>query len=210
MSSRMNLKNRSGLLALILLGLSLNACIWEVGLPASGDNTFAPVNPVKGMHIQPIIKDQNSQPFFKDESKVGMRTPPPGTIPTTGHPRTQFAEIEAAELLQNPVPLSKENLEFGRYLFDENCAVCHGSDGHGQGPIVAAGHFGQPPTLNSDNLRARPDGRIYHIITYGQNSMWPYKNNLTEMERWAVVNYVRALQRADFPEPTDLDQMRNQ
>lgn len=210
MSSRPNHIPRATLIAMILVGLSLNACIFEVGLPASGDNTFAPVNPVPGMHVQPLFKDQSDQPFFKDESRIGMRTPPPGTVPTTGHPRTQFADLDQADLLQNPVPRTEDNLEFGRFLFDENCAVCHGLDGHGQGTIVAAGHFGQPPTLNSDNLRARSDGRIYHIITYGQNSMWPYKNNLTEMERWAVVNYVRALQRADFPEPTDLDQMQNQ
>lgn len=206
----MNTKTRVTLAALALLGLTLSGCLYEVGLPASGDKTFAPLNPIEGMHVQNKFKDQAAQEMFRSDQPEGMRYPPPATLPVDFAGRNDFATPGEYAQLSNPVPITTQSLAYGRFLYEANCVVCHGTEGHGDGPIVESGHYGAPPTLNSVNLRSAEDGRIYHIITYGQNSMWPYKNNLTELERWAVVNYVRALQRADFPEPRDLDRMRLQ
>ncbi len=209
MSSQRTKNIRFGLVVLAGLGLLLSGC-YEIGLPADGDKTFAPLNPIEGMHIQPAFKDQQAQPIYRGDQPDGMRYPPPQTVPTHGIGHDEFATPDDSAQLGNPVPVSEKSLVYGQFLYDTNCAVCHGMEGHGDGTIVEAGHFGAPPTLNSDGLRGQPDGVLYHIITYGQNSMWPYKNNLTEMERWAVVNYIRALQRADLPEPMDLDRMQRQ
>ena len=210
MSYGRTLKTRDAFLAVALLSISLGGCIYEVGLPASGDRTFAPLNPIEGMHVQPSAKDQSYQQMYRADQPVGMRMPPPGTLPTDFAGRDEFATPAESARLANPVPITEDSLTYGQFLYDTHCSVCHGMAGHGDGSIVEAGHFGAPPTLNSANLRSAEDGRIYHIITYGQNSMWPYKNNLKEMERWALVHYVRALQRADMPEPADLDRMRQQ
>lgn len=203
-------KKTSYALAIIVAGTLLGGCIYEVGLPASGNKTFAPVNPVEGMHVQPVYRDQQAQPTFRDDQVDGMRYPPPGTIAVDSVARDEFATRADSTQWGNPVPINSDSLEYGRFLYNTNCAVCHGMEGHGDGTIVEAGHFGAPPTLNSAGLRGRSDGEIYHVVTYGQGTMWSFKNQLTEMERWAVVNYVRALQRADSPEPRDLDRMRNQ
>lgn len=203
-------KLKIGIIAAALLGMSLGGCIFEVGLPADGDNQFGRLVPIQGMHQQSLFKDQQSQPVYRDDQAEGMRYPPPKTIPVDGYLRPDEPVQSDSAQLANPVPTTEENLEYGRFLYDEQCAVCHGMEGHGDGTIVEAGHFGAPPTLNSDRLRAQRDGEIYHVITYGQGLMWAYDNNLTEMERWAVVNYVRALQRADYPEPVDLDRVRQQ
>ena len=196
-------------LVIAAMALSLGGCIYEVGwLPADGDDQFMRFVPIQGMHQQTHYRDQFAQPTFRDDQAEGMRYPPPKTVPVDGYHRDDQPDVAQSAAMANPVPMTQENLKYGQYLYDEQCAVCHGMEGHGDGTIVEAGHYGAPPTLNSDRLRGLSDGEIYHIITYGQGLMWPYDNNLTEMERWAVVNYVRALQRADFPEPIDLDRMR--
>jgi mono/diheme cytochrome c family protein len=52
------------------------------------------------------------------------------------------------------------------------------------------------PTYHDDRLRSMAEGELYHTITHGKNTMMPYADKLSPDERWAVVAYVRALQRA--------------
>jgi len=52
------------------------------------------------------------------------------------------------------------------------------------------------PTYHDDRLRKMAEGEIYNTITNGKNTMLPYADKLTPADRWAVVAYVRALQRA--------------
>ena len=49
------------------------------------------------------------------------------------------------------------------------------------------------------------DGRIFHVISAGKNKMPATRIRSTAEDRWAVVHYVRALQRAMNPKPEDLD-----
>jgi len=106
-----------------------------------------------------------------------------------------------------PVEVSYELMNLGRERYDIFCAVCHGAVGDGNGAVK---NF-PAPTLASANLlmdtfREQPDGEIYNTITYGKNTMMGYGDKLSPRERWAVVLYVRALQRAanasadDIPE----------
>ncbi len=201
-------RTTTGLVALALLAITSMGCEEIGALPADGDKPFAPLNPIEGMHIQPNYKDQDFQPIFRDDQARGMRLPPAGTVPVNGIDRDPFATPEDADAWANPVPVTMDTLTYGQFLYNTHCATCHGMEGHGDGPVPTNTDYGAPPTLNSDGLRATSDGRIYHVIAYGQNAMGSYKNQLDELERWAVVNYVRALQRADRPEPIDLDRMR--
>ena len=114
----------------------------------------------------------------------------------------------AAKNLLNPVAITAQSLEYGKMMYEDNCIVCHGPQGGGNGYVVGSGKYPQPPSLNGPGSRAMEDGEIYHIISNGRGSMWPYKNNLYPLERWSVVNYVRALQRADAPEPQDIEDLR--
>lgn len=199
-----------GLAAIATAAMVLCGCIYETGLPADGDTTFMRTVPVPGMHQQMVFKDQANQPIYRDDQPEGMRYPPPQTVPVDGNPRRLDRTEQDNAHLQNPVPLTAENLEYGRFLYDEQCAVCHGTEGHGDGTIVEAGHYAPiPPTFHSPQMRNETDGEIYHVITHGANQMWSYENKLTDMERWAVVNYVRALQRAHYPDPRDLDRLRD-
>ena len=69
--------------------------------------------------------------------------------------------------------------------------------GQGDGYIVPK--FPRPPTLQSDKVRNWPDGNIYHVITMGQNLMPSYASQILPADRWAVIHYVRALQRSQHP-----------
>jgi mono/diheme cytochrome c family protein len=56
--------------------------------------------------------------------------------------------------------------------------------------------MGATPTYHDDRLRKMADGEIFNTITNGKNNMLPYADKLTPEDRWAVIVYVRALQRA--------------
>ncbi|HZE19942.1 MAG TPA: cytochrome c, partial [Candidatus Angelobacter sp.] len=64
--------------------------------------------------------------------------------------------------------------------------------------------FPMPPSLLSEKVSGWPDGRIYHVITRGQNLMPSYSSQILPEDRWAVIHYVRALERAAHPLPQDL------
>lgn len=81
----------------------------------------------------------------------------------------------------------------GRYQI--YCAPCHGALGDGNGITKSYGMVATP-TYHDDRLRGMPEGEIFNTITNGKNTMFPYADKLSPDERWAVVAYVRALQRA--------------
>ena len=93
--------------------------------------------------------------------------------------------------IRNPTPASDSSLANGRKYFQINCAVCHGDRAMGDGPATK---FGMPGiNLTSDVTKARTDGYIFGMVRNGRGLMPPY-NRIEEMDRWDVVNYLRALQ----------------
>jgi mono/diheme cytochrome c family protein len=93
----------------------------------------------------------------------------------------------------NPTAPSPASLANGRKYYTINCSVCHGDTGVGNGPATQNG-YGMPGiSIISDGTKARTDGYIYGMIRNGRGLM-PTYNRIEEMDRWDVVNYVRALQ----------------
>ena len=93
----------------------------------------------------------------------------------------------------NPTPVSPASLVNGRKYYTINCSVCHGDTGIGNGPATQNG-YGMPGiSIISDQTKARSDGYIYGMLRNGRGLM-PTYNRIEEMDRWDVVNYVRALQ----------------
>ncbi len=200
----MNTDNWHILALAAAIAVVASGCV-EVGLPASGDRTHAPLWPIFNMHNDPAIEDQQSQEAVSPPTPEGMRYPPAKTV-ARGHRTTEeTADDEGAETLENPVPVTRDTLEYGRLSYRKMCAPCHGSQGLGNGLVADA--FGrydvEVPALANKRVQKYSDGRIYRTISHGYGNMWSYKSQLRPMERWAVVNYVRALQRARYPEPWD-------
>lgn len=83
----------------------------------------------------------------------------------------------------------------GQNRYSIYCQPCHGALGDGQGITKAYGMVATP-SYHDDRLRTMPEGEIFNTITNGKNTMFPYGDKLSPEDRWAVVAYVRALQRA--------------
>lgn len=150
---------------------------------------------VQNMMVSPAVKSQGSE--LNDPDQVQMRMPPEGTI-SRGHPPYAFLNDPAgAEKQANPLAgnMSAETLTLGRKTYDIYCGLCHGDQGMGDGRIAAKMAV-KPRNLIGDEAKAYTDGRIFHAITAGKGVMGSYASQITDANRrWAVVNYVRTLQR---------------
>ncbi|RMF43437.1 MAG: DUF3341 domain-containing protein [Planctomycetota bacterium] len=119
-------------------------------------------------------------------------------------------EPNYAWLERFPLPVDAELIEVGRREFEQNCAACHGLAGYGDGLVsrrateLAQGYWLQPTSLHEQRIIDQPVGRIYYTITHGKGKMAPYADALTPRERWAVVAYVRVLQRSQNARPEDV------
>jgi mono/diheme cytochrome c family protein len=86
----------------------------------------------------------------------------------------------------------------GQVMYDRHCAVCHGPQGAGDGPVLnrpgELGKFPFAPNLTLPITVARSDGYLYGIIAAGRGLMPAYGPRMTHLERWATVLYLRQLQ----------------
>lgn len=150
-----------------------------------------------------FMPDMAHQPSIKAQELGGMETPPEGTIPRGYKPYPYKGNPEVAgRELRNPLTRTKAVLKRGQEMYNIYCIVCHGAGGEGDGTIVPK--FPRPPSLLSDKVRDWPDGRIFHVITDGQNLMPSYASQVDEEDRWAVAHYIRVLYRAKNPTASDL------
>jgi mono/diheme cytochrome c family protein len=149
--------------------------------------------PFDWMSNQNKFKPQSTTEQYSDERM--MRPPVEGTVARGFMPYPYKGDTTAAgKYLVNPLPATKEVIELGRKKFLIFCSPCHGNFAKGDSHL--RGQFPSPPTLHSDKVRNWPDGNIYHVITEGQNIMPSYASQVAREERWAIVHYIRALQRA--------------
>ena len=113
-----------------------------------------------------------------------------------------------------PIEVTEANMALGKQKFETYCSACHGYAGFGDGLVhkradsLAQGYWLAPTSLHVDKVRTQPVGQIFHTITKGQGKMASYASSLNPKERWAIVLYVRALQKsrnADMSEvPADM------
>jgi mono/diheme cytochrome c family protein len=121
--------------------------------------------------------------------------PPPGAVPVTGG-RPEYT-WDQARTLQNPTTRNAQAMERAQIVFRVNCSMCHGQDGHGQGPM--AQYFvnarQEPPVdFTTQRARSRADGELYWLITNGIGNMPSFASILTEDERWSLVHVIREVQ----------------
>lgn len=99
--------------------------------------------------------------------------------------------LEAAKAnLKSPLTEAERATEKGKELFAIYCGVCHGDKGDGKGNLVKREKFLGVPSYADRELT---EGGIFHVITYGLNSMGSHANQLSQHERWLVADYVLKL-----------------
>ncbi len=139
----------------------------------------------------------SANPNFADGKT--LQSPPEGAIPRGFAPihygPTPEEALRAGEQLSSPFPADdQEALERGASVYMSFCAHCHGGSGAGDGAVVRRGYPG-PPSLLAEQTQTRPDGQLFHIISYGQGNMPGHAAQISQEDRWKVISYIRSLQR---------------
>ncbi|HET7321242.1 MAG TPA: c-type cytochrome [Longimicrobiaceae bacterium] len=174
-------------------------CLGVVGLSGCTDwagydiDYFWENIPILSTMRHTVTYDPYEMPRLPAEHTIPVVSPI-GDVPP---PFTQAQLDSAAATLTNPYGSSPsaEVLARGKFLYDTQCIVCHGPAGAGDGSIVGGGKFPFAPAINSAATAARSDGYIYGMIAVGRGLMPPYGEKLRHLDRWAVVTYVRELER---------------
>jgi len=148
---------------------------------------------------------------FKQQPKIDPWESGSDTIPFRGNPQMSVSVYGSAApgfmydraptpqavatmaSLTNPVAPDSASVHRGRIQYQINCAVCHGTAGLGNGPVLKYGMF--PPAIGAaaNPAASMPDGQIFGIIRNGRGLM-PSYNRIEESDRWDIVNYLRTLQ----------------
>lgn len=148
------------------------------------------------MHDQPKYKPFAKSDFFADQRSA--RPLVEGTI-ARGHLRedavlyTGKAAGKPADAF--PFAVTAAVMARGHERFDIFCSPCHGRTGAGDGMIVRRG-YRKPPTFHQDRLRQAAPGYVFDVITSGFGAMPDYAQQIPVEDRWAIVAYVKALQRS--------------
>jgi mono/diheme cytochrome c family protein len=174
-------------------------------------STRPPIEVFPDMDHQAKYKPQAESKFFADGR--ADRPIPPGTVP---HGRTADVDSEKNDNASYfraddfhyagknpdgtfargfPVAVTETMVRRGRNRYMIYCYPCHGALGDGKGITKDYGMLATP-TYHDDRIRNMPEGEIFNTITHGKNTMFPYADKLSPDDRWAVIAYLRALQRA--------------
>jgi mono/diheme cytochrome c family protein len=176
--------------AVLLLAAGLAGC--ELGFPA-GAEPHRDLN-FLDMGTQPKLKPQRAD-FLLGKS-TGMQAGPGGAIAINDEPAYPYAKEEAdlagAEV-KNPLETTAANVVRGKWVYENVCITCHGPQGAGDGEVTK--FFPKPPSLMTQRVRDFTDGRIFHNPMRGQNSMPSHEKVLAQKDMWAVVLYIRDLQK---------------
>lgn len=170
-----------------------------------------PLEVFPDMDRQAKLRPQTYDAFFSDHRS--SRLPVAGTIAHTEPYRFEGKEIFAFQddpvntgkipgttnfVETIPVPVNAKLMDRGQQRFTIYCSPCHGAQGDGKGITTRLG-MATIADLHDGGVRKipqQPDGQIFNTITYGKNLMGAYGGLIPVEDRWAIVAYVRALERA--------------
>ncbi|WP_026724363.1 c-type cytochrome [Flavobacterium sasangense] len=105
-------------------------------------------------------------------------------------PNTPEGYALAKATLKSPLDSLSINQDKAKELYTVYCAICHGDAGDGKGNLVVKEKFLGVPSYKDREIT---DGSVFHVITYGLNSMGSHANQLSQEERWVVADYVLKL-----------------
>ncbi len=146
------------------------------------------------MQYSPASRSQTANPILPYQ--MTAQPPVPGTVPRGFQPfhygAHQAEADRAGRELTNPFQATPENLARGQYIFANYCAVCHGTTGAGDGPIIPK--YPNPPSYQIEKSKTLPDGAMFHVITLGRNNMPAHAAQVSANDRWKVILYIRKLQ----------------
>ena len=168
--------------------------------------TEPPLELFPDMDAQSKYKPQGTSEFFADGRTD--RLPVAGTIARGNLKDDEFLHYGKngdAWAKGFPMDITSEVLDLGAAKYAIYCTPCHGGTGDGNGVTKFRG-MAVTPTYHDDRLRDMPEGEIYNTVTNGIRLMGGYADKLSTEERWAVIAYMRVLQRAQNASVEDVPQ----
>jgi hypothetical protein len=153
---------------------------------------------------QPKFRPLAASPFFTNgqaSRPLVEGTVPRGSFTTDSLLISGKIDGKLADVF--PFPITEQVLERGQDRFNTFCSPCHGRLANGKGMIVQRG-FPQPPSFQTDSLRAMPAGFFFDVITNGFGRMYSYAPSVPVHDRWTIVAYIRALQLSEDVPVKDL------
>jgi mono/diheme cytochrome c family protein len=174
--------------ALLAMGLALGGC------------EKAARNMYEGARTHPLAASERfadgmaSRPAVEGTEEHGRGVAAETSSGRKGGEETRRRE-EADAAPSMPYPVTMTLLHRGQERFQIYCSPCHGMLGDGDGMVVRRG-FPRPPSYHTDRLRSAPDRHLYEVIRDGYGVMYPFGDRVEPVDRWAIVAYVRALQRS--------------
>lgn len=180
----------------ILLVIAASAGLVSCG-PGAGKDT-PPLWIMQDMKIQEKYKPQQESPLFGDHR--ASRKPVEGTVSQEGYVEDEGYALGIANgqyIGKNPLELNQTVLAHGQKKFNTYCSPCHDRTASGGGIVgKRAGAAFQPADLHKPEIKQKNDGEIFSTASDGRRTMMGYRNQTSNYDRWAIVAYVRALQRA--------------
>ncbi len=190
--------------ALLLVPLTFAAKAYTIRSPEPR------IHLIQNMDNQTRFKAQHSNTYFADGR--AMRPQLAGTV-AVGDSRLDNHFWRGMDengdwvtSFPEQIALTQETVERGQERFNIYCSTCHGYTGTGQGmvhkrassldPEKTGTNWVQPTNIHLDYVKAQPHGQLFNTISNGARNMYGYGSLITVEDRWAIVAYIRALQRS--------------
>lgn len=168
---------------------------------------------IQDMDSQPKYKAQRENSFFADNR--ADRPVIDGTVAVDeeradDHFYKGKVGADWARTFPSQIALNDATMDRGRQRFGIYCTPCHGQVGQGDGMVakradqLAQGTWVPPSNITQENLRNMPVGELFNSITNGVRNMPGYGPQIKTEDRWAIIMYVRALQRSRSGSVNDL------
>ena len=189
-----------------MLGILALTSVVALGGCARGCTSSRPpihLNP--SMDNQPKVLPQTASTFFYDGAS--MRQPVPGTVPIGGLKEdAAFFTGKGADgqfVATIPVTVNEALLERGRQRYVIYCQPCHDAKGDGKGILFQRGNV-PTASFHQEKILKYTDGQIFDVITNGAGLMAGYRWPIPPADRWAIVAYVRELERKRLASATGI------
>ena len=173
---------------------------------------------IQDMDNQPKFRAQHANTLFADGR--AMRPPVTGTVArgrleADDHYNRGVVNDGWATTFPPQVRVDPDLVRRGRERFNIYCTPCHGYAGYGDGlvnqkamELMSRGVNGttwvQPKNIHEQLIREQPLGQTFNTITNGVRTMSGYAAQIPTEDRWAIVAYVKALQRSQSADLNDL------
>jgi mono/diheme cytochrome c family protein len=104
----------------------------------------------------------------------------------------------AAAAATNPIAATPDAVSGGEGVYRQSCVICHGAEGRGDGQ-GATYLVPKPASFSDPAVQKQTDGALYWKILTGRNTMPGFRAQLTDAQRWQLVDYIRTLSRNAAP-----------